>query len=170
MFKKRCIYITLLLTGLLCLQACSLLPRVPEAMNSKLQAAMQQSDIGTTVEQPPQIIPIKLDYELKHIPLPGQNLLIALDIKPAADFHASAYAVKAPDAFEVFEPQQAINLGSLKAGEVYREHVGLKPIREGLFAIKVFLAVEKKGDEPQIKLISIPISVGPFQRSREALQ
>jgi len=146
------------------------MPRTPAPLETMLQAALQQSSETAGVEEPAQRLPVKLDYELKHIALPGEDLQIALAIKPSADFIYSVYAVKVPDAFEVEAPLQTINLGRLKAGEIYHQDVWVKPRQEGLFAIKIFLVVETKGGLPQLKLVSIPISVGPFLKSPVTLQ
>lgn len=162
--NKFIAYHILILTGLLALQGCSLMHQVPDALENKLQTAMQQPDAETDAEQQ-RVSPIKLDYEIKHIFLPGQELSITLNIKPETNTRAAVYSVKVPEGVQLLEPVKIINLGPLKSSEIYRETIRLRPAQEGMFEIRMYLAYMGKDKIPQIKITRIPISVGPFQHS-----
>jgi len=160
----------LFLTGLLFLQGCGLTSRIPVPADERLQTTMQQPGIESNVAKQQQALPVKLGYEIMHKPLPGQELLITLDIKPTKDLFACAYSVKAPEAIEIVEPLGIINLGRVRAGKMYQEQVRVRPVDEGLYEVKIFLTTEGTGNEQQFRTLRIPLSIGPFQESGKSLR
>ena len=145
--------------SLLLLSGCSWLSRKPHGLDSDLLAVMQKPATAV-VEATGQQAPLRVSYELKHKPLRGEKLLIALEIKPDADIANSAYAVKVPEAIKLDEPQGITGLGSLKTRETYNEEVWLTPVNEGLYDVEVFFVTKETGQETKIKTVKIPISIG----------
>ena len=163
---KRPITLILFFSSLLLVQGCSWFASKPDELDSNLLEAMQTSKAEPDSQQ--QAAPIIVHYEIKHKPLRHQELVIALEIKPGVDLIACAYSVKLSEGLDIIEPVGIINLGSLKAGETYIEEIALTPVSEGLHEVKLFVAAEVTAKQPQTKSISIPISVGPFQKTRRA--
>ena len=162
--------IILLLGALLPLQGCSWMSRQPSTLDNSLIEAMQKPAVVLNAAQQQQQIPLRIHYELKQKPSRNQKLAITLEIKPIVDLAAGAYAVKLPEDLKIVEPLGVVNLGGLKANGIYNESVWITPVSEGLYNVEIFIAARVVGKEPQVKMVSIPISIGPFQSNREDLQ
>ena len=169
MSKTRTISL-LLVISLVLLSGCTWLSRKPHGFENDLLAAMQNPAAESVDENQSPQLPLRVDYELSQKPLHDQELLITLEINPVVDLANSAYAVKVPDAMALDEPQGVIGLGSLKARETYTEEVRLTPVREGLYDVEVFFIAEVPGQEKTIKIVKIPISIGPFQKSDQGFR
>lgn len=163
MYKTK---IILILCVLLLLQGCSGMFRKSPVLNSILQEAMQKPVEMASNSHSEKSIPLQVHYEFKHKPLRDQMLAISMEIKPWADMEACSYSVKLTEGLVIKTPTDVINIGSLKAGETYYEEVLMTPVNEGLYEVTIFIATEMNGQEPQVRSISIPVSVGPFQASR----
>lgn len=151
----------------LLMQGCSWLSSKPESLDNNLTEAMQASIDINSVEAASQNMPLKVHYEIKHKPRRNQQLTILLEIKPLTEFASSAFAVKVPETIDLIAPQNAINLGGLKAGETYLEEILLQPSNEGMYQLEVFIAAALSGQASHVKRIPIPISIGPIEISRE---
>jgi len=159
---KRPIAFTLFFCVLLLVQGCSWFVSKSEQLDGNLLEVMQTSIANPETQK--QNAPIKVHYEFKHKPLPHQKMTIVLEIKPTTDLVACAYAVKLSEGLDIIEPAGFINLGGVKAGETYIEEITLTPVSEGLHEVKLFIAAEATAKQSLVKSITIPISVGRFEK------
>ena len=159
---KRPVLFTVFIGVLLLAQGCSWFVSKPELLEGSLLEVLQTSMANPEAKN--ENVPVRVHYEFKHKPLPHQEMTIVLEIKPAIDLVSCAYAVKLSEGLEIIEPAGFINLSGVKAGETYIEEIILTPVSEGLHEVKLFIATETTAKQSLVKRITIPISVGRFEK------
>jgi hypothetical protein len=162
----RSLTVLLVTVVLLLQQGCSWFPKKPVPADNALIEALQASTEATATQAVTEATTYRLYYELKHKPMPHQELAIELEIKPNVDIPHYAFVVKSPEAIRLLDPEQIIHLADLKAGEAYHETLRLEPVDEGLYVVKVFSTANAHADQATVNVLEIPIAVGKFSIER----
>lgn len=162
----RLLTVILATVVLLLQQGCSWFPKKPLPADNALIEALQASTEAAASQAITEATSYRLYYELKHKPMPHQELAIELEIKPNVDITHYAFVVQSPEAIRLLDPQEIIHLADLKAGEAYHETVRLEPVDEGLYVVKVFSTANASSEQARVSALEIPIAVGKFSIER----
>jgi hypothetical protein len=148
---------------LLCLSACGIFSFSDDDDVNALNLAKEllKGQLDEHGEPKKVELPVRINYAISHKPMIDRNMVVEFEIITEQALPILRFAVTTSDGLELVDNEIEPLYRALKAREVIKSEVEVKPTAENEYYINVYVVTEI-GEDKRAKLMKIPIAIGDY--------